>query len=174
MSNSSSDGPTFQHDLLSDDALTEWTARLSSDEAGSECEQLSRAILVDFVLRAAFNREQSQVTIQWLASVFDKILDYDDPRTALRLPKRDNHRPAGAGEEKGSDVAIWISEAMLRGYTEPEAKKLAAATFYLDERSVRRCWTEYSSWVAGKESGADWDEYFRLFRRPLPASKRGQ
>src|SRR5262249_47141015 len=140
-------------------------------ELGREAEQLSRAILSDFSLRASFNIAQSPSTLSWLADAVDKILEFEDPRAALALPKRPKHRPRGVGIARAFDVACWVKLAIKRGYPQAEAHNLAATLFAYDVRSVRRIGRVAAQWVTGMNPNTDWDKYFKSRGRPLPKPK---
>ena len=155
-------------DSPSDRLLTEWTDRLNAGEEGTTAEGLSRAIILDFILRALLNRPQSKVTVTWLAGALQRILNYEDPRLALRLSKRPRHRPAGARAAKAIDVAWWVKLTIERGYPEAEAQWLAADTFSCDIRDIARLRGEGQEWADGMSRDADAESYFRKKERALP------
>ena len=94
MANDTEDSDSDYFQLLSDSDLEMWTNRLLAGETGEDAEAMSRAIIIDFTLRAALSRPQSDFTIQWLAHGLDQMLDYADPYAALTLARRAPHRPA--------------------------------------------------------------------------------
>jgi len=159
-------------DPLPESSLQDWTTRLKSGDRGREAQQLSRTIISDFILRASFNLPQSPSTVGWLAEALEQILEYQDPREALALPKLPKHRPRGQGIDRAFDVACWVKLAVERGHSEPEAHALAAKLFACDPRSVRRMRKDAADWVAGMNPRAEWDEYFILKKRPLPIAKQ--
>lgn len=152
-----------------DHLLEQWTARLRAGEKNPTAEGLSRAIIRDFIVRALLDKPQSKITLRWLADCLDKILDFEDPRTALTLQKRAKHRPGGIGVEKAIDIACWVKLAMERGHDKTKASKLAADVFSCDVRYVWRLRKKGQGWAEAMNPSADWDEYFQHKRRPLPS-----
>ncbi len=151
----------------SDAELQEWVDRIQAGEHGEEIDDLSRAILADFVTRQAFGVQQSPVVMSWIAESFNQILDHADPREALGLLPRVNHRIPSP--ERAWDVACWISAAQGRGYSQAEAVTAAAETFHVDDSTVHRY---LRSKPAQINSAVDWEAYFIACRRPLPPQKK--
>jgi len=158
--------------LHSDRQLRDWIAQLESGGKGTE--MLSTFILKDFTIRALLGEQQSQVTLEWLADAFERILNHEDPRAVLSLPKRARNRPADpAAINLAIDVTCWIKLAMDLGYSEPEATELAAGSFSRDVRSIQRMRKKAAGWADSMTSDMNyWTEYFSVVRRrPLPSPK---
>jgi hypothetical protein len=159
------DGVSFAPDHL----LNEWTARLRSGERTPEADGLARAILRDFCLRQFLGRPHSTVALDWLADILSDILDDAEPRSALGLLPRPAHRPSDG--TKAVDIAWWMSLAMERGYTRPEAKELATTVFSVDLKTVERYFKKGAPWIDGMNPSANWERYFCSCNRPLPPPK---
>jgi hypothetical protein len=73
-----------------------------------------------------------------MADVLTKVLDDGKPeaRKAFSLMPNPNHRTEDI--DRRLNIATWVSETRLRGYTRAEAIKLAACIFFRDEKSIRR------------------------------------
>ena len=121
-------------ELLPDNLLLDWTLLLRTGERGDEVDKRARQILRDFVMRQSSGKLHSPVTLDWLAGVFDAVLDHADPREALGLQPRPNHRPR---EENpiDVDVAMWLRAAEQRGYSHGDAVGLAAEQFSRDTKT---------------------------------------
>ena len=160
-------------DPVPEHLLHEWTTRLLSGEQGHAAHGIARAIIIDFCTRARLNRPQSTITLNWLADVLDHILDEGKPdaRKAFSLmPRRE-----GGNEKTGEaiDIACWVRLTIRRGYSEANAKKLAAAIFCKDEKHIARQVRRAIEWADGMNPKVDWEEYFKYKRRPLPSTLPG-
>jgi hypothetical protein len=157
--------------VIPEESLAEWIRRLTAGESGPKAEALSVIIIRDFISRVSLDKPQSKITLEWLADALEKILDFEDARTAMTLPKRGKHRPAGVGILKAADVVRWIALTMERGYSEKEAADLAVNCFNCDESYVRRMRVQASGWAQGMSRDADWEGRFRDKGKPLPRRK---
>ena len=128
---------------------------LPPGERGKLTQDLARRILTDFCVRAWFNQPQSQHTLVWIADVLDEILEKGKPdarRAFCLAPRREGGRDV---LDEAVDITWWVTLAIGRGYSEPEAKKQAAAVFHRDVKHIARQRKRALGWADGMNPSVD-------------------
>jgi len=157
---------------VSEHLLYQWTMRLLAGETGQSANMIATEIIEDFCMRASLNQPQSHTTLNWLANALDQIMKDGKPdaqRAFSLMPRREG----GAGRHaEAIDIALWLRLTMQRGYPESDSKKRAAEVFHKDPKHIGRQGLKAAKWAEGMNPNLDWDEYFKLKRRPLPRPAR--
>ncbi len=149
-----------------DSLLLDWTARIRAGERSEEIDGIARYIIKDFRLRQMLDVPQSPITMEWIGSALDSILEYETVEQAFALLPRPKQRPRDI--QKDMDIACWVAVAQLRGYEQPEAFALASDTFHTDISNVRRKVRDCPlDWI--NPSDEFWEHYFIGKNKPLPS-----
>lgn len=150
---------------LTESQLIDWTSRLRAGERGEEADGIARAVMMDFSMRYWHKLPQSSAAMGWIVDALDRIMGSGKSCDELGLIARDSNRPRDDG--KAIDVALWIQEAEKIGYTEPEAKRLAADCFCMTVGNVRKLVNQVS--LEGRCQDSELlASHFLHIGRPLP------
>lgn len=150
-----------------------WTptdpAQQSADTRDNRSHGAALNIIEDFRLRQSLGVEQSPETLRWLAEALGRVVEHKDldPLHSLGLLPRPRKRPPDP--QLGEDVAFWIECAGRRGYSESEAKDLAATVYAKDPRSIDRYLQRAVGWTPASDESAE--RYFMHKGKPLPEPK---